>query len=362
MKVLIIAEDGPPTSGWGTYREQLLQSLRAAGYEAETLHGLGYSLGNPLSYLSLVRHIVRLQRTIDAYKPDVIHIVVEPYALLVPLLHTGKAAVVLTVHGTYCYPPALARASMRFLYRTLFQRALNKTGAVVAVSSYTRNVVIERLRAARVFVDQRKLHVIENGVDTTQFTYSDHVPNTPPIILTVAPVKARKGIRESIEALAVLMRRGVDFRYRIVGGHDPESSYGRDVAARISRYGMSERVTFLGRLPVEDLEREYRQADVFLMLPIQSDKKFEGFGLVYLEANASGTPAVGARDSGAADAIGHGESGMLVDASDPEGVADAVVGIISGSISRADARRWAESHDIRSFGQKCIALYQTLTK
>jgi phosphatidyl-myo-inositol dimannoside synthase len=79
---------------------------------------------------------------------------------------------------------------------------------------------------------------------------------------------------------------------------------------------------FLGRVPEEDLAAMHGAADVFAMLCRNrwGGLEQEGFGIVFLEAAASGVPQLAGRSGGAAEAVVHNETGLIVD--DPDSVAD----------------------------------------
>jgi phosphatidylinositol alpha-1,6-mannosyltransferase len=74
----------------------------------------------------------------------------------------------------------------------------------------------------------------------------------------------------------------------------------------------------------------------------------EGFGIVYLEAGARGLPVVAGNVGGATDAVVHGETGLLIDPTDPDAVAGAIVALLTDkdrARSMGEAgRRWAERH------------------
>jgi glycosyltransferase involved in cell wall biosynthesis len=70
-------------------------------------------------------------------------------------------------------------------------------------------------------------------------------------------------------------------------------------------------VEFLTDVDERELDRQYREADVFLLAPEQIGLAFEGFGLVYLEAGAFGLPVVATRSGGVPDAVRHEETGLL---------------------------------------------------
>ncbi|MEL7482350.1 MAG: glycosyltransferase, partial [Pseudomonadota bacterium] len=117
-------------------------------------------------------------------------------------------------------------------------------------------------------------------------------------ILTVGRLDARqggyKGHEKIIRALPSLSIDGRDVVYLIAGKGDDKDR----LVALVEELGLSEQVRFLGKVPAGDLPDLYRAADLFA-LPSTG----EGFGIVYLEAMASGTPAIGLDVGGAIDAL-----------------------------------------------------------
>src|SRR5690606_37290982 len=92
------------------------------------------------------------------------------------------------------------------------------------------------------------------------------------------------------------------------------------------------------------------RAEVFLLTPVTSaEGGFEAFGLVYLEANACGVPAVGIADSGAVDAIRDEETGLIAPAGDVAGVAERLDRLLRDRATRdrfgAEGVRWARAND-----------------
>ena len=89
-------------------------------------------------------------------------------------------------------------------------------------------------------------------------------------------------------------------------------------------------VRFLGAVDDAERDRWLRSADVFAMpsrLP-NAGLAGEGFGIVYLEAAAYGKPVVAGNVAGALDAVLDGETGLLVDPTDPRAVADALTRLL----------------------------------
>jgi phosphatidylinositol alpha-1,6-mannosyltransferase len=128
------------------------------------------------------------------------------------------------------------------------------------------------------------------------------------IVLGASRLVPRKGFDVLVDALASLP---ADVVVAIVGG-------GRDAARlerRAARHGLTDRVVFLGRVSEEDLPIAHRAADVFAMLCRDrwGGLEAEGFGIVFLEAGASGLPCVAGRSGGSHEAVLDGETGYVVE-------------------------------------------------
>ena len=97
-----------------------------------------------------------------------------------------------------------------------------------------------------------------------------------------------------------------------------EGGIGDRLEARARRLGLDDRVRFLGRVPDEDLPAVYRAGDVFAMMCRErwGGLEAEGFGIVFLEAAASGVPAIAGRSGGSHEAVIDGETGFVVDPDD----------------------------------------------
>ena len=112
--------------------------------------------------------------------------------------------------------------------------------------------------------------------------------------------------------------------------------------------GLEARVHFLGN--VEELEKIQllQRCEVFLHVPVTAqDGGFEGFGIVYLEASASGVPCIGTLGCGAEDAIVDGVTGYLV-APEIDAVAGALSKVLGDASLRAALGRQGRAHAERS--------------
>ena len=185
-----------------------------------------------------------------------------------------------------------------------------------------------------------KTEVIPAGVATESFTPGDGaeirrelgIGADDPVLLTVGRLDFRKGHDSVIAALPPLLKEFPALRYVIVG-EGPERG---KLAALARDKGVAERVLFAGFQPDERLPAYYRACDVFVMHNRTLPNDVEGFGLVFLEANACGKPVVGGRSGGAAEAIVHGATGFLVEPDDVQALVQTLRKLLGDSALRRE--------------------------
>ncbi len=90
------------------------------------------------------------------------------------------------------------------------------------------------------------------------------------------------------------------------------------------RQRIGEKDPLLGPVDEDVLLKKYRECTLFVLTPVNQGFFFEGFGLVFLEANACGKPVVASRGCGAEEPVIHNYNGLLVPQSDAEATAEAV--------------------------------------
>lgn len=164
--------------------------------------------------------------------------------------------------------------------------------------------------------------VVPPGVDTTRFVplakgsraaARDRFGIEPDdvVIASVNRLVPRKGMDMLIEAVADLSDRHPDVRL-LIGGSGRSLD---DLRAQAARLAPRVRVELLGRLADDDVPLLYGAADIMAMLCHDRwwGLEQEGFGIVFLEAAACGIPQVAGRSGGAAEAVAHGETGLIVD-------------------------------------------------
>lgn len=201
------------------------------------------------------------------------------------------------------------------------------------------------------------------GVDTDRFAPLDAAAKRAvrarlglhlegPLVVSISRLVPRKGMDVLIQAAARLAPAFETLTVAIGGT-------GRD-AKRLDRLIASSGapVRLLGRVAEEDLPELLGAADVFVMdcRSRWAGLEQEGFGIVFLEAAAAGVPQVAGRSGGAADAVIHGETGLIVDdPTSPAELAAAIGSLLSDPVRSAAMGRAGRARAVASFDYDILA-------
>lgn len=224
------------------------------------------------------------------------------------------------------------------------QRYLSHADRVVSVSAFTSEALVSLMG-----VSPSAITLLQNGVDTDRFKPASRDEawlealglRHKRIVLTVGRLVPRKGVDMAVRAMQKVVVSHPDVHHVIVG----EGSMGIELRQLVNELGMQAHVTLTGALPFRDVLRYFQACELFLMpnrtLP---DGDTEGFGLVFLEANACGKPVIGGRAGGAVDAIVDGVSGYLVDGHSVDEIAARVKLLLSDPALRQQMGVQALAH------------------
>jgi phosphatidyl-myo-inositol dimannoside synthase len=209
-------------------------------------------------------------------------------------------------------------------------RNLQSLRHVCANSSMTGDLFLRQFG-----LPARSISVLPPGVPSDCFREPGPEASSEALeLLTVARLSSytrRKDVDGVLRALALLPRE-LAWRYRVIGDGDDLPRL-RVLAESL---GLAACVAFLGAVNRNQLLSAYRRADFFILASKARKEDVEGFGIVYLEANAAGVPVLGSREGGAVDAIAPDVSGLVLDNSDPATIAH---GIRSFQAERSRFRR-----------------------
>jgi colanic acid/amylovoran biosynthesis glycosyltransferase len=197
--------------------------------------------------------------------------------------------------------------------------ALQKRGALfVACSTFIRG------RALQLGYPPERTIVHSIGVDVESFK-PPSAAQRQKIVLFVARLVEKKGCGNLIDAMAEVQRHSPAAQLVVIGGGPLLSQYEAQAAA------LSLRCRFLGTQPAGVVKDWMALAAVFCVPSVVAPSgDAEGFGIVFIEAQAMGLPVVSTLSGGIPEAVRDGETGLLVNERDPRALAQAILRLLQG--------------------------------
>ncbi len=181
-------------------------------------------------------------------------------------------------------------------------------------------------------------------------------------IFCISRIDANKGHDYLLHAFNTVSKRMKDVHLIIGGGSPKPKQVELDVKANmreiIAHYGMEERVDIIGYVPDELMAPYYRQAELFVL-----PSKFEPFGMTALEAMACGTPVIASNLGGIKENFTSGTDGILVDPSDRQELADAMIRLLEDrafaeQIGNAGHRTAVEKFSWEAIAKRTLNFYE----
>ena len=255
---------------------------------------------------------------------DIIHCLdAYPYGVIGALANLGlKRKFVISVVGSYSLAPLEQK-----IKGLLLRWAYRKADCVLSISSFIQKEVLKRVRI-------KNAQVVNLGIDFDKFQIGDFINNRESkrekVILSVGELKRRKGYHISIPAMVEVKKKYPGFKYYIVG-HQDNRLFFLKLKKLAKKLNLDNNIVFLEKISDRDLIKLYHQSDLFLLTSVNIGLHCEGFGLVYLEANACGKPVIGTYNCGAEDIITNGYNGFLVPQNDIKKTSQAILEILDDS-------------------------------
>jgi glycosyltransferase involved in cell wall biosynthesis len=304
---MVSYDDDPPLGGQGVVVHGMRAALERRGVRVHTISGRGE---NAISVarrtgrapLDLSLQLNRYPQVMLRASPDVVHAHGGPGGVLI--WKRIDAPIVYTAHHTY--RQAHARGSVKRLLAGVEARSYRNAAMVLPVSRSTANSLLE------MGIPASRIEVVPNGVDIVEVPGVEHEDGR---VLFVGRLEREKGVLDALSVFRELAATVPGVRGVVVGGGSLEAEVQRAAAASGGR------LEYLGSLDRAALQREYARAAVVLM-----PSRFEGLGMVALEAQSAGTPVAGYDVDGLRDAVRGG--GVLVPAGDVAALRDAVAGLL----------------------------------
>lgn len=350
MKICFLTFNLNIKDGGGRFSSELVSNLKKIGCESFVLTHLDL-LKNPIINFFKIRNIFK--------NSDIIHAVdIWSNGFYARLISWRlKKPIVITALGTYSVAPF-------YSWRKLLAAWGCHRARIVAISDYTKQEIKKIMPNLDVGIicPGFDLNFWSSEIAENIFQYEDYKP----YILSVGAIKPRKGFLNSLQAFNIVAEKFKNLKYVIIGQGE-ELRYDDSLKSFIKEKGLDDRVIFISSgIDDNELLKFYRNAELFILTPVEENHHFEGFGIVYLEAAASGLPIVATLNSGATSAVKDGYNGILVPQNSPTVTAEAVLKILSDGATREklknNSREWAKNFNWGKIIIEYNKIYNDLVK
>jgi len=229
----------------------------------------------------------------------------------------------------------------------LFRKIWSSATVIVANSVGLRNLAVQ-------FMPELNIEVIPNGINSEQFFPLENKTISKTVkLLTVCRLITRKRIDLLITAVSRAKELGLDTQLNIAG----EGNLMPQLQRLAGELNVADSVTFMGRVPAEQMPQLYRDNDIFVM-----SSAHEGMSNAMLEAMASGLPIVTTRCEGVQELIA--DNGIVVEKADAKSIADAVMKLVRDkqmyNMMCIAARKQAENFSWRRVAEEYLKHYQNI--
>lgn len=218
--------------------------------------------------------------------------------------------------------------------------------------------------------ERNKIALVHNPIDPEEFSPDgERLPALPgkKRVLFVGRLEERKGIAYLIDAVPKILAECPDTHFIIIGDDTLNASGGQrsvlaDLKESLSRSNAMEAVTFVPRIPLVELPKYYRSADVCVVPSLYDNSPY-----TCLEAMACGRAVVGTSAGGTREYIVDGESGLIVPAKDSDKLAEAICELLQDDDLRLRLQINARQRVLDCFQRekiaaKTVSLYELAIK
>lgn len=284
----------------------------------------------------------RVQERINTFSPDLVH-----------AMHIRNWSALIAANEARL-PAVLSTYALELEEQNLATAAIDAADVVHAISEFTQDLVHDAARSAV------ETHLINPSIDVSEYRkareQNKQSDETAPVV-TIARFVNRKNIQTVINAWKRLDTEHIEGRKLIIAGDGPNRQQLEKQAAE------RDDIRFPGWVNGDEKRELLAKSAVFVMVPQRYQFDVEGFGIVYIEAQAAGTPVIGSKHGGAPEAIG--DAGIVVsDETDPDEVADAITTMLDDRRTRKVYERNAadriDQFSIPTISKKYTTLYENL--
>jgi glycosyltransferase involved in cell wall biosynthesis len=349
---LSVLADGLTSKGY----EVTIAYLKGSGGLKQEFNDLGCTVrqigirydADPLGFIRLLHHMITNEY--DIVHTHLFH--ADMYGV-----QAAKLANVPTIISSKHNDPPFWRVQP---YAALHNTSLAQTDRVIAISDHVRDYLIENSRAMPELVQTVRYGLPTEKFDSLSETSvrgvrDSFVDTNQKLVGTVARLTEQKNLGSLLAAFRVVNQRVPGSHLVIAGQGEEEQS----LISEAEDLGISSNVTFTGFR--SDIPQLMSAFDVFALPSI-----WEGFGVVFLEAMAAGTPTVASDVSAIPEVVAHQETGLLCSPTDVESIADGICSLLldqelANEMGKAGRERLEQKFTAERMVNEVSRIYQDLS-
>ncbi|MBA7485727.1 GDP-mannose-dependent alpha-(1-6)-phosphatidylinositol monomannoside mannosyltransferase [subsurface metagenome] len=261
-----------------------------------------------------------------------------------------KKKFAVTVHGTEVNTHFYNSDVKHILLKRLIHKCFDKACKIIAVSNSTANL-IHRYNPEW----SNKLRTVLHGIEISDFGKMNDSEKIKvrkelgfspkdKIIVSISRIIKEKGQDMLIRSLPLIIKKVPNVKLVIIG----DGPYIENLRNLVEGLYVSGHVIFTGKLHRKDLAYWLKSSDIFALIS-REGKRIEGFGLVYLEANACGKAVIAGRTGGVPEAVEDGVSGLLVSPADINDISSKIIKLLTDDRMREELGKKGYERVIKYF-------------
>jgi len=372
LRVLLYTHEFPPfKAGAGNYCAHLAAALQSHGVFVHVLAPAYPELPSEkllfdercvsrFADVSAIRNGWRMLWLVLRYR--ITHVVFGDAGAIIDLLVTPKPEFIaysLVAHGTeilkYLHP---LRSELDEMERDRLRHFVSGAQAII----HSNNAILGLIDESGLSCDRCLLAypAVEPGtlppptLDQVQVLKGRYGIGDEPVVLSVARLAADKGQDVLLKAFSRVLVSHPDAKL-IIGGDGPMRSTLESLANDLN---IEKSVRFAGQIPAHEMSAHHQLSSFFAMAS-RSIQRFEGFGIVYIEAALCERTSVAGNQGGVPEAVEDGVTGLLVDPTDANAVAKAIVRLLDDPayrnlLAKAALERALAQFNLRKMGEDLL--------